>query len=129
MADYDFEPPSFSLGLDLDLHSEPQHTPPPDPLFQPAKRPLTSANLGTVEEDGDDDFESPVRVSDPPRAFKRLRRGTTARLASEDPKVEYEDRRRNVDDEIEDFSSEEDWPRGIKDSFFRIVFFAGSSVK
>ncbi|KAH6822792.1 hypothetical protein C2S53_017088 [Perilla frutescens var. hirtella] len=110
MADYDFEPPSFSLGLDFDLEPEPQITPPPDPIPQPAKRPSTAPNLRTIVEDDDDDFEFPVRVSDPPRALKRLRLGlgSAARPTSE---VDYEDRRCNVDDDIEDFSSDEDCPR------------------
>lgn len=108
MADYDFEPPSFSLGLDFDLESEPQTTPPPEPIPQPAKRPSTAPSLRTIQEDDDDDFEFVVRVSDPPRALKRLRLGPPIRPTSE---VEFEDRRCNVDDEIEDFSSDEDCPR------------------
>ncbi|KAL0399228.1 UNVERIFIED_CONTAM: hypothetical protein Sradi_2266100 [Sesamum radiatum] len=117
MADYDFEPPSFSLGLDFDLHSEPQPTPPPDSLLRPAKRRPTAVNLRTIVEDSEDDFESPVRVSDshvsdPPPALKRLRRGPTAQLTSQSRKTDSEGAPCNVDDEIEDFSSEEDWPRG-----------------
>lgn len=111
MEDFDFDPPSFSLGLDLDLQSEPETAHPPDPIPQPAKRPSTAANLRTIEEDDDDDFESPVRVSEPPRALKRLRLGPKARPPPVGPKVEYEDRRCNVDDEIEDFSSDGDCPR------------------
>ncbi|KAK4398520.1 hypothetical protein Sango_1327500 [Sesamum angolense] len=113
MADYDFEPPSFSLGLDFDLHSEPHPTPPPDSLLRPAKRRPTAVNLRTIVEDSEDDFESPVRVSDshvsdPPPALKRIRRGPT----SQSRKMDSEGAPCNVDDEIEDFSSEEDWPRG-----------------
>ncbi|KAG6384308.1 hypothetical protein SASPL_155880 [Salvia splendens] len=78
MADFDFEPPSFSLGLDFDL-SQPQITPPPDPIPQPAKRPSSAPILRPIEEDDDDDFQCPIRVSEPPRDFKRLRRVTTAR--------------------------------------------------
>ncbi|KAL8462539.1 hypothetical protein ACS0TY_032739 [Phlomoides rotata] len=103
MADYDFEAPSFSLGLDFDLQSEPQHT--------PAKRPSDTANLRTIGED-DDDFESPARISHPPPTLKRLRRGSTARPAYEGRKPESEGPQCNVDDEIEDFSSDEDCPRG-----------------
>ncbi|KAL6570814.1 hypothetical protein OROGR_000364 [Orobanche gracilis] len=118
MTNCDFEPPSFSLGLDLDT----QPSTVLDPLLQPAKRPSTLASLRTVEED-DDDFESPVRVSDPPRAFKRLRRGPTARLSSEDRDGDSVDERFNVDEEIEDFSSEEDWPKGIKTPRLLFIFF------
>ncbi|XP_057809812.1 uncharacterized protein LOC131024324 isoform X2 [Salvia miltiorrhiza] len=111
MAYYDFEPPSFSLGLDFDL-SQPQTTPPPDPIPQPAKRPSSAPNLRPIEEEDDDDFECPVRVSEPPRALKRLRRVTTARPRppSQEPKVDYKDQ--CVDDDIEDFSSDEDSLRG-----------------
>ncbi|KAK4439800.1 hypothetical protein Salat_0314900 [Sesamum alatum] len=117
MADYDFEPPSFSLGLDFDLHSEPHPAPPPDPLLRPAKRHSTAVNLRTILEDGDDDFGSPVRVSDssvsdPPPALKRLRRGPTAQPTSQSRKTDSEGAPCNVDDEIEEFSSEEDWPGG-----------------
>lgn len=125
MEDYDFDPPSFSLGLDLDLQSEPQTAPPPpDPVPHPAKRPSTASNLRTIEEDDDDDFESPVRVSAPPRALKRLRLGPKAQPPPplQCPKVEHEDRRCNVDDEIEGFSSDDDCPRGIKDPVLLSVF-------
>lgn len=116
MEDYDFDPPSFSLGIDLDLQSESQTAPPPDPVPHPAKRPSTASNLRTIEEDDDDDFASPVRVSAPPRVLKRLRLGPKAQSPPppppECPKVEHVDRRCNVDDEIEGFSSDEDCPRG-----------------
>lgn len=121
MADFDFQPPSFSLGIDLDLDSESQPAPPSDPLSQPAKRPSTAASLRTIEEDNSD-FESPVRVSSPPRTLKRLRRGPTARVTSEARAPELENGRCNVDDEIEGFSSEEDWLTGkVKIPAFHIV--------
>ncbi|GFP79167.1 hypothetical protein PHJA_000060200 [Phtheirospermum japonicum] len=105
MANFDFEPPSFSLGLDF----ESQRSSVPDPLLQPAKRPSPAASFRTIErDDDDDDFESPVRVSDPPRSFKRLRRGPTSRPVPDPRKVEPV-----VNEEIEDFSSDEDWPRGV----------------
>ncbi|KAL1556008.1 hypothetical protein AAHA92_11679 [Salvia divinorum] len=111
MADFDFEPPSFSLGLDFDL-SQPQITPPPDPIPQSAKRPSSAPNLRPIEEDDDDDFQCPIRVSEPPRVFKRLRRQITARPPPlpEEPKVEGKDQ--CADDDIEDFSSDEDYSRG-----------------
>ncbi|KAL7130971.1 hypothetical protein ABFS83_13G167800 [Erythranthe nasuta] len=110
MADFDFQPPSFSLGLDLDLDSEPHPAPPPNSIPQPAKRAPIAASLRTIEEDNDD-FESPVRVSDPPRSFKRLRRGPTARVTPETRNTKLRDGRCHVDDEIEGFSSEEDCSR------------------
>ncbi|CAA0816729.1 Unknown protein [Striga hermonthica] len=106
MAYYDFDPPSFSLGLDLETR--------PDPLPQPAKRPSTSASPREVEEDDyNDAFKTPVRVTDQSRAFKRLRRGPKAvRPALEPRRAESIDGLFDVIEEIEDFSSDEDCPRG-----------------
>ncbi|KAL2483778.1 hypothetical protein Fot_45222 [Forsythia ovata] len=110
MANFDFEPPSFSLGLDLDLDSGPGPTSGPDPSSQRATFPSTTANLRSIVEE-DDDFESQVKVPDPdpPRAHKRLRRGPKVEVEKKKPKCNTW---RNVDDEIEDFSSEEDMPPG-----------------
>ncbi|GFQ05674.1 pentatricopeptide repeat-containing protein at5g24830 [Phtheirospermum japonicum] len=77
-----------------------------DPLLQPSKRPSPAASFRTMERDDDDDFESPVRVSYPPRSFKRLHRGPTSWLVPEPRKVEHV-----ANEEIEDLSSDEDWPR------------------
>ncbi|GER55317.1 hypothetical protein STAS_32953 [Striga asiatica] len=106
MAYYDFEPPSFSLGLDLETQ--------PDPLPQPAKRPSTSASSRELEEDDDnDDFKTPIRVTDQSCDFKRLRRGPkVVRPAHEARKAESIGGLFDVIEEIEDFSSDEDWPRG-----------------
>lgn len=109
MADFDFEPPSFSLGLDLDPHSEPQ---PASESQQPANTPSASASASNPAAEEDDDFESQARVSDQPRALKRLRRGHVPRVTSETTKAGSEDDRCNPDDDIEDFSSEEDCSRG-----------------
>ncbi|VFQ82404.1 unnamed protein product [Cuscuta campestris] len=107
----DFEAPSFSLGLDFELDSQPNLTAAPE--FQPAQSLRTIAE----EEDGDD-FDSLVsgpdlKCSDPPLPLKRLVRGSAAckstsaarsRSVKEGTLCELED------DEIEDFSSQEDPP-------------------
>ncbi|RAL37878.1 hypothetical protein DM860_000572 [Cuscuta australis] len=107
----DFEAPSFSLGLDFELDSQPNFTAAPE--FQPAQSLRTIAE----EEDGDD-FDSLVsgpdlKCSDPPLPLKRLVRGSAAckstsaarsRSVKEGTLCELED------DEIEDFSSQEDPP-------------------
>lgn len=106
----DFEPPSFSLGLDFDLDSEPQSTVPPKP----------SVSLRTIKEvvDDDDDFEFPVldtgpQVSDPPTSsLKRLRRGSISKSEPAAQKLKLGETWCNVDDDIEDFSSQEDEPKG-----------------
>ncbi|KAF7144662.1 hypothetical protein RHSIM_Rhsim04G0033600 [Rhododendron simsii] len=63
----EFEPPSFSLGLDFDLDSEPQTTVPKDPPFP--RQPSSNPSFRLIEDD--DDFEIP----DPPWTLKPLRRG------------------------------------------------------
>lgn len=102
----EFEPPSFSLGFDFDLDSEPQTTATIDPSF--SKRSSTNPSFRLIEED--DDFEIP----DPPRTLKRLRRGTppessSAAVAAQ--KLESVEMCGNVDDDIEEFSSQEDRQR------------------
>lgn len=93
MAGYD--PPSFSLGLDLGLDSEPQIAPDKHPTQTPAPH--------------DEDFGPEVMDSDPesrpepPRILKRLRRGPTTTPTTKTPSP------RAVDDDIEDFSSEDDF--------------------
>ncbi|KAH0744400.1 hypothetical protein KY290_032393 [Solanum tuberosum] len=105
----DFEPPSFSLGLDFDLDSEPQSTVLPKP----------SVSLRTINEvdDDDDDFEFPKlvtdpQVSDPPSSLKRLRRGSISKSEPVAQKLKLGETWCNVDDDIEDFSSQEDEPKG-----------------
>uniref|UniRef100_A0A5B7BP72 Uncharacterized protein n=1 Tax=Davidia involucrata TaxID=16924 RepID=A0A5B7BP72_DAVIN len=107
----DFEPPSFSLGLDLDFDLEAQHTVREDPSCKQAQQPSTSASFPTIEED--DDFESPTmdphpKVSDRSQTLKRLRRGPTTEPISATRKRESVELRCNVDDDIEELSSQED---------------------
>ncbi|KAL8098622.1 uncharacterized protein LOC141682678 isoform X1 [Apium graveolens] len=89
--------PSFSLGIDFDLDSEPQFDdPPPDPVIvQPPSDPVNIS----LKFDNDDDFQSPGPYPDTRPTLKRLRRGPTA------PKRQVT--WCNVDDEIEDFSSDD----------------------
>ncbi|XP_059662488.1 uncharacterized protein LOC132308427 [Cornus florida] len=103
----DFEPPSFSLGLDLDFDSEPQPTVREDPS---SKRAQQSSANASFHNDDDDDFESPTmgpdpQIPDPPQTLKRLRRGRTTESTSATQKQELW---RSVDEEIEEFSSQED---------------------
>lgn len=105
MADFELEPPSFSLGLDLDIESEP---PPNSSTTQPTEQP-------PIEINEDEDFESPVRVSNhPPRVIERLRNGPTVQPKSDGPngEADYERGKYDVYDDIEGFSSKEDCPRG-----------------
>lgn len=89
--------PSFSLGIDFDLDSEPQFDgPPPDPpIVLPPSNPVNIS----PKFDHDDDFQSPGPDPDTRPTLKRLRRGPTAPK----PQVTW----CNVDDEIEDFSSDD----------------------
>nr|GMC75493.1 Rho GTPase-activating protein like [Ipomoea batatas] len=113
----DFEPPSFSLGLDDDLDSEPNSTPAPIPSPKRAKG--FPASLRTIAEDNDDDFELPgpgpdPKRTDPPATLKRLRRGPTSckpTPAAENRNAK-EEKWRDAEDEIEEFSSQEDRSEG-----------------
>ncbi|CAN4104028.1 unnamed protein product [Withania somnifera] len=103
----DFELPSFSLGLDFDIDSEPQST----------VLPKASVSLRTIKEiDEDDDFEFPKtdpdpKYSDPPRSLKRLRRGSVSKSEPAAQKLKLGDTWCNVDDDIEEFSSQDDEPK------------------
>ena len=99
-----YEPPSFSLGLDLGLDSEPQIAPDKHPTQTPAPR--------------DENFGPEVMDSDPepPRILKRLRRGPTTTPTTKTPSSHA------VDDDIEDFSSEDDFLKGNNQVPFFFVF-------
>ncbi|KAI8526949.1 hypothetical protein RHMOL_Rhmol12G0038500 [Rhododendron molle] len=105
----EFEPPSFSLGLDFDLDSEPQTIVPKDPPFP--KQPSSNPSFRLIEDN--DDFEIP----DPPQTLKRLRRGPLSESSFAEAVVAQkwelvEMGCNNIDDEIEEFSSQEDRHRG-----------------
>ncbi|XP_021758915.1 uncharacterized protein LOC110723833 [Chenopodium quinoa] len=109
----DIEPPSFSLGLDLDFDFEPSRNPPPG-------KPPTHKNSGAIDpqEKGKqkvnelEDVEFELRVSDsepespentPRHRFRRLRRGVPSSYKPiSTPISDSID-----DDDIEDFSDEE----------------------
>lgn len=135
----DIEPPSFSLGLDLDAEPEPQiltrHHQQSGLNSAPGRSSCTL--LQDDNDDGyfqprvtnseEDDFGLQVMDSDPedgpdsPRIFKRLRRGP----AIEEPRLKNKEK--DVvccDDEIEEFSSQEDLVRGNNAR----PFFCGSFV-
>ncbi|XP_015577134.1 uncharacterized protein LOC8282893 [Ricinus communis] len=110
----DIEPPSFSLGLDLEPEPELPAQPQQHSAISPG--PSSSTLLNDDYED-DDDFGLEVVDSDPetgpssPRVFKRLRRGP----AVEESRMEKREQEKvfcdNGDDEIEEFSSQEDFIR------------------
>ncbi|KAG8658187.1 hypothetical protein MANES_03G129000v8 [Manihot esculenta] len=127
----DIEPPSFSLGLDLDAEPEPQiltrHHQQSGLNSAPGRSSCTL--LQDDNDDGyfqprvtnseEDDFGLQVMDSDPedgpysPRIFKRLRRGP----AIEEPRLKNKEK--DVvccDDEIEEFSSQEDLVRDAHSS-------------
>lgn len=109
MADY--EPPSFSLGFDLGFDSELQTAAADHSTPAPAPDPsLGSDALKPV--DVDEEIGPQITGSDPDlgprpvRPLKRLKRGLGLKW---EPATPF----RNIDDEIEEFSSPEDIIRGI----------------
>ncbi|KAF3453471.1 hypothetical protein FNV43_RR03911 [Rhamnella rubrinervis] len=111
MADY--AAPSFSLGLDLGLDSEPEIAVEESSSSKTAPAPATDPLLNLPTSPGNEDEELELLVEDsdnetgpePPRILKRLRRGPTH--FRETPTSLC-----NGDDDIEDFSSQED---GVKE--------------
>lgn len=104
------EPPSFSLGFDLDDASDPQSSSNLNPSS--ADDPLIGDEPGLTVSDSDQELEpnfaSPV--------LKRLRRGinTDKCSAKSDRAVatEFLSYKEDRDDDIEEFSSPEDFPAG-----------------
>ncbi|EPS68415.1 hypothetical protein M569_06358 [Genlisea aurea] len=105
MGDYGFfEAPSFSLGIDLDDVTGSQ--PCPGPNSTPRCDGIAS------EEDGGG-FEPYIRHSGSPQTFKRLRRGSKIRPSYESTDEGSRQPGDAEDEEIEDFSEEEDMRPGV----------------
>ncbi|XP_010545530.1 PREDICTED: uncharacterized protein LOC104817868 isoform X2 [Tarenaya hassleriana] len=107
------EPPSFSLGFDIDTESE---------LRLPSQRNPSSpvASCDRVIGDGDDELGLTISDSDPEpepkyssRVLKELRRGTSAEQSSKNSNValveEVLGRSDDLDDDVEEFSSPDDF--------------------
>lgn len=110
----DFEIPSFSLGLDLDLDLDPD----PQPTLREdstlERAPDTVQSCATLEDDNGElgpqvPDSDPDSGEEPPRLLRRLKRGP----AKESTPMRLPDisRKADDDDDIEDFSSEEDLSR------------------
>ncbi|KAJ8622011.1 hypothetical protein MRB53_030540 [Persea americana] len=110
MADLDFGAPSFSLGLDLDLDldldfdSAPSTSPPKQSLPKSDEHSSIKSNFPTLE---DEDFELQETPDPDPPVLKRLRRRPRT-----PPPLPISPQKSaqllNAEDEIEDFSSQED---------------------
>ncbi|XP_068669366.1 uncharacterized protein [Aristolochia californica] len=101
----DFGGPSFSLGLDLDFDYHPNATCADEAI--PEWAPNSSddedgVNIDTLNPDQED--------ANPPPSLKRLKRGPATQLPAAVSRESVQ--RSNLDDEIEDFSSEEEQIRG-----------------
>ncbi|KAJ6376572.1 hypothetical protein OIU76_025678 [Salix suchowensis] len=132
----DIEPPSFSLGLDLDIESEPQIPTHHSQISTLNPAPNSSSNTSPDDrnegpqvmdsEKEEEELGPEVMDSDPEpgpvptRILKRLRRGP-ATQKSKVRKVEFEgfccD---HGDDDIEEFSSQEDF--GVRDASVSTLF-------
>lgn len=130
MADLDFGAPSFSLGLDLDLDldldfdSAPSTSPPKQSLPKSDEHSSIKSNFPTLE---DEDFELQETPDPDPPVLKRLRRRPRT-----PPPLPISPQKSaqllNAEDEIEDFSSQEDRAKGEKISFFEKICELGSSL-
>ncbi|GLT59386.1 hypothetical protein SLA2020_322070 [Shorea laevis] len=107
----DIEPPSFSLGLDLDEELQPQI----EALNHSTQNPAPDA-CAILHGLGEDASEIGLQVmdSDPdsgpdqPRTFKRLRRGLVTRKSPASKRDLEPSVINDRDDDIEEFSSQED---------------------
>ncbi|GAB4825452.1 hypothetical protein Ancab_008325 [Ancistrocladus abbreviatus] len=94
------EAPSFSLGLDLDLDSEPQHLDPNSSTRDTSPAPEDPVGFELLVSDSDLDA-----AANPSPTFRRLRRGMSAKPKS--ITEQRQDSPLNVDDDIEEFSSQD----------------------
>lgn len=113
MADLNFGAPSFSLGLDLDFDSDPSTSPPKESLPKPDEQSSIKSKFKTFQdEDEDEDFQLHGTLDpDPPSALKRLRRRPRTPPPPPISRQEFA-QILNVEDEIEDFSSQEERGKG-----------------
>ncbi|KAI3948833.1 hypothetical protein MKX01_022247 [Papaver californicum] len=105
----DFGAPTFSLGLDLDFNSE---IPPQDEKVEAPYGPLPpdSIDLSSQEEEENIQQQTPIPdVEESRPALKRLRRGGSS--SNNQYKQESVFISSTIDDDIQDFSSQEDIPR------------------
>ncbi|KAI3986690.1 hypothetical protein MKX01_014228 [Papaver californicum] len=107
----DFGAPTFSLGLDLDFDSE---IPPQDEKVEAPYEPPPpdSIDLSSQEEEENIQQQTPIPdVEESRHVLKRLRRGGSS--SNNQYKQESVFISSTIDDDIEDFSSQEDTPRDI----------------
>lgn len=111
----DCEIPSFSLGLDLD-HTV--HEAPSSPLSPPgaSARPDDEEGFGPEVIESDPD----LGPDPPPRILKRLRRGLASQSSSSVQRQEDLQSCLDADDDIEEFSSQDDLLEG--NSLYLIEF-------
>ncbi|OVA11477.1 hypothetical protein BVC80_9009g3 [Macleaya cordata] len=112
----DFGAPSFSLGLDLDFESE--NPPEEEPACEPPPEHSIDVSSQSFEEDEhiqEQTLKPNIQVEDSPPILKRLRRGPSSQ-SSGVQKREPMFISSTVDDDIEDFSSQEDSPRDTHSS-------------
>ncbi|KDP39124.1 hypothetical protein JCGZ_00881 [Jatropha curcas] len=111
----DIEPPSFSLGFDIEPEPQIPTRQHQNSTFNPAPDVEEEDDLGSrvVDDSGLQVIDSdPESGSGSPLIFKRLRRGP-ARVKRKDEQTVFGD---TCDDDIEDFSSQEDFIRDARPS-------------
>ncbi|XP_042516966.1 uncharacterized protein LOC122091187 [Macadamia integrifolia] len=104
----DFEAPSFSLGIDLDFDSEPRAVPREESACKQASESSSNVSFEVLGDDYGFQFQT---LEYPPPVLKRLKRGPATQL----PAVSKGQPVRpslDVDDDIEELSSQEEPRRG-----------------
>ncbi|KAJ4976954.1 hypothetical protein NE237_002060 [Protea cynaroides] len=110
----EFEAPSFSLGIDVDFDSESRVVPGEELVCKQA--PESSSNVSFQVHADDDDFQyqtlnTVIHIEDSPPVLKRLKRGPATQLPAVG-KPQSVQSSLDLDDDIEEFSSQEERRKG-----------------
>ncbi|XP_042519080.1 uncharacterized protein LOC122092849 [Macadamia integrifolia] len=110
----DFEAPSFSLGIDVDFDSESRAVPREDLVCRQGPESLSNVSFQVFEDDDDfqvQNLDPVIHTEDSPPVLKRLKRGPATQLPAVN-KPQPTKSSLDVDDDIEEFSSQEEIRRG-----------------
>ncbi|XP_043688940.1 uncharacterized protein LOC122639951 [Telopea speciosissima] len=110
----DFEAPSFSLGIDVDFDSETRAIPREESVCKQATESSSNVTFQFLEEDDDfqvQNLDPVIHTEDSHPVLKRLKRGPATQLPAVG-KPQPTQSSMDFDDDIEEFSSQEELRRG-----------------